>query len=169
MGINPPSDIVSDVARAADPVRYAAAARRLSDLAQTADGSDFKSALKATEIEFSGPPTVDDYTIRVALKNDAVFSREARTDEVYQQFEALVLRNFVETMLPKNSEAVFGKGTAASIWRSMMAEQIGHQVAKAGGIGLASSVMAAHPSVLVKAEEERSETQEGISTLNAFL
>lgn len=54
-----------------------------------------------------------------------------------QQFESFVLRSFVETMLPKDNESFFGSGTAGSIWKSMLAERIGDEMAKDGGIGIA--------------------------------
>ncbi|WP_445502363.1 rod-binding protein [Microvirga sp. G4-2] len=46
-------------------------------------------------------------------------------------------------MLPKNAENTYGKGNAGSIWKSMMAEQIGTQVARAGGIGIAEHILGA--------------------------
>jgi peptidoglycan hydrolase FlgJ len=68
--------------------------------------------------------------------------------EVYRKFEAFILQTFVETMLPKESEEVFGKGTAGSVWKSMLAEQLGNQLAKGKGIGIAKQLAAAHPAVL---------------------
>jgi Rod binding domain-containing protein len=47
---------------------------------------------------------------------------------------------FVESMLPKDAEQVFGKGSAGNIWRSMMAEQIGNEMAKGKGIGIAQQL-----------------------------
>ena len=58
--------------------------------------------------------------------------------EPLQKFESFVLRTFVEAMLPKKASAVFGEGTAGDIWRSMMAEKIGEEIAAAGGIGIAA-------------------------------
>lgn len=54
-----------------------------------------------------------------------------------QQFESFVLRSFVETMLPKENTSFFGSGTAGGIWRSMMAERLGEEIAASGGIGIA--------------------------------
>ena len=47
---------------------------------------------------------------------------------------------FVESMLPKDASDVFGKGTAGTIWRSMLAEQIGNEMAKGNGIGIAKQL-----------------------------
>jgi Rod binding domain-containing protein len=40
-------------------------------------------------------------------------------------------------MLPKNATNVYGKGTAGEVWRSMLAERIGEELAKSGEIGIA--------------------------------
>ncbi|WP_416186596.1 rod-binding protein [Fulvimarina uroteuthidis] len=57
-----------------------------------------------------------------------------------QQFEAFALRSFVESMLPSEATNFFGAGTAGNIWRSMMAEQLGNQLARGGGIGIADMI-----------------------------
>ncbi len=57
-----------------------------------------------------------------------------------------MLQQFVEAMMPEKSETVFGKGNAGSIWKSMLSEQIGQQIAKAGGIGIAKALGKAHPA-----------------------
>jgi flagellar protein FlgJ len=54
-----------------------------------------------------------------------------------QQFESFVLRSFVESMLPQENSEYFGTGTAGKIWKSMLAERIGDEMAKDGGIGIA--------------------------------
>jgi hypothetical protein len=64
---------------------------------------------------------------------------------VYRKFEAVVLQSFIEAMLPQQAEKVFGKGTAGSIWRSMLAEQLGNQLARSGGVGIAKSLAIARP------------------------
>ena len=57
-----------------------------------------------------------------------------------QQFESFVLRSFVESMLPKEETSYFGTGTAGKIWKSMLAERIGDEMAKSGGIGIADMI-----------------------------
>jgi hypothetical protein len=54
-----------------------------------------------------------------------------------QQFESFVLRTFVESMLPQEDSGYFGTGTAGKIWKSMLAERIGDEMAQSGGIGIA--------------------------------
>lgn len=57
-----------------------------------------------------------------------------------EQFEAFVMQSFIEEMLPKSAEGVFGSGLAGDYWRSMLAEQVAGQVAKRGGIGIAKMI-----------------------------
>lgn len=61
--------------------------------------------------------------------------------EVYQRFEAMILQNFVGSMLPSDSEELYGEGTAGEIWKGMMAEQLGAVLARGGGIGIAARMM----------------------------
>ena len=48
--------------------------------------------------------------------------------------------------MPKQSSALFGTGTAGDVWKSMLAEQIAAEMARAGGIGIAEHLKAAHPA-----------------------
>jgi peptidoglycan hydrolase FlgJ len=57
-----------------------------------------------------------------------------------KNFEALMLRNFVEDVLPKASSGLYGDGTAGDIWRSLEADFISQDMAKAGGIGIADAL-----------------------------
>ena len=74
-------------------------------------------------------------------------------EKAYQQFEASVLRNFVEEMLPKATENVYGEGTAGNVWRSMQADFMSQELAKSGGIGIAST--------LARLDEARTRSQPG--------
>jgi Rod binding domain-containing protein len=56
------------------------------------------------------------------------------------QFEAFVLQSFIQSIMPQESTAVFGEGTAGEVWKSMLAEKIALQVAEAGGIGIAKMI-----------------------------
>ena len=47
------------------------------------------------------------------------------------------MQSFIQTMLPKNSKSFFGKGTAGEVWKSMLAEKLGAQIAGSGQVGLA--------------------------------
>lgn len=144
VSIKPPSDIVLDVARAADPTRVQAAVAKLARLsaalgaeASFADvlGEAATSASAEAADGLSGLPFgLADLRSRLASKAGEAGSISGLS-QAHQALEAFVLQTFVGTMLPK-SEKVFGQGTAGDIWRSMMAEQIAAKIAKAGGIGL---------------------------------
>ncbi|MEO9786553.1 MAG: rod-binding protein [Aurantimonas coralicida] len=69
-----------------------------------------------------------------------VLKHRSREISPLEQFEGFVLRNFVESMLPTEASNYFGEGTAGEVWRSMMAEEIGNELAKNGGIGIADSI-----------------------------
>ncbi len=147
MAISPPSDIIADVARAADPLRYQAAAQRLSEGSSPVDNKGFDDALKAISPRPFAAGGADVYNLRNSLRNDAETTAATKAKKAHEEFEAYVLQTFVESMLPKDAENTYGKGTAGSVWKSMMAEQIGAQISKAGGIGIAKHLM--------KSSEER--------------
>ncbi|MFF8800943.1 MULTISPECIES: rod-binding protein [unclassified Methylobacterium] len=132
MSITPPSDIIMDVARAADPARYQEAAAKLS---QPGDPAAFASAADeaAREAGLSTHLPLDVHGTLTGLKNDTARTGAA---DPYRKFEGQVIQQFVEAMLPK-AETVFGNGNAGGIWKSMLSEQIGQQIAKTGGIGIA--------------------------------
>lgn len=121
MAVSLPTDIIMDVARAADPEKVQAARDRLAAYASQAPGqAGFAATLEASS---SG-------------------GVRATTEMApFQQFEAFVLQSFIENMLPEDNEAVYGNGLAGGMWKSMMAEQIANQLAKAGGIGIADRVL----------------------------
>lgn len=70
-------------------------------------------------------------------------NRAARS-ETFEKFEAMVLQNFVQSILPEENEAVYGEGMAGDIWKSFLAKEIADQMAKAGGIGIADRVLGDH-------------------------
>lgn len=140
MAISPPSDIISEVARAADPARYQAATQSLLQGQAPAKGTSFEDTIRTVAMRPAGVGA-DVYQIRNSLRNDAEAAAAEKSRKTSQEFEAFILQTFVESMLPKDAENTYGKGNAGSIWRSMLAEQIGAQVAKAGGIGIAKHIL----------------------------
>jgi Rod binding domain-containing protein len=139
-------DLVLDVLEAADPVSQRAATAKLdalksadADFAATMDAEIGKVAAdQSAKVSESQPGAVNGSPVQV-IKAPA-------SGDVYRKFEAFILQTFVETMLPKESEEVFGKGTAGGVWKSMLAEQLGNQLAKGKGIGIAKQLAAAHPA-----------------------
>ncbi len=148
MAISPPSDILLDVASAADPVKVRAATARLAKLAAdpAASNEDFGKALASARADMksgsmSAPPLV---AASSPAGGPTITRQPTHSKDVYQKFEAVLLQNFVESMLPKDDD-VFGDKNTAGAYRSMMAEQLASQLAKAGGIGIAKAVEHAHP------------------------
>lgn len=134
MSINPPLDIVLDVARAADPTRYRQAVERLTRAAP-ADAAAFEGMLDpATTASAPASPAV--------APQSAVSSRPLPSDaaKAFRGFEAMALTTFVEAAFPGNASAAFGSGLAGGVWKSMLAEQIATQMARSGGIGIADQL-----------------------------
>jgi Rod binding domain-containing protein len=146
MSINPPSDIVLDVARAADPTRYAEAAARLTRAAAPADGFSTMMAQSSADAAPAGAPP-SSAAMADATKPGA--KPPARAEEAYRGFEAMALSTMIEAAMPDESSVIFGKGTAGSVWKSMLAQQLGEQMAKAGGIGLAAQLARGAQAALV--------------------
>ena len=80
-------------------------------------------------------------------RGERFFHQSSRSGELQplQKFESFFLRNFVETMLPEKDTSFFGSGTAGQIWKSMLAERIGDEMAASGGIGIADMLAKREP------------------------
>jgi Rod binding domain-containing protein len=132
MAINPPSDIVLDVARAADPAARQAAIDKLAGAGAPAraDAQLFANMIDRMQ------PTAMPGGFRPSLPANS------KAAEAYRSFEAFFIQSFIQSMLPKNSEANFGSGTAGEMWRSMSAEHMAKAIADAGGVGIAERLMA---------------------------
>jgi Rod binding domain-containing protein len=146
MSISPPSDIVLDVVRAADPVRYQVAADRLTRMSSATPAEPFSETLDSFA-PAARPPSSPAPAMPRAGPDPAVAARKA-----YEGFEAMTLQTFIEAAMPGDDSPVFGSGTAGSVWKSMLSEQIANQMAKSGGIGIARE-LAAHALSAMKAPE----------------
>lgn len=131
MAISPPSDIVLDVLRAADPQALEAAKAKLASMRGPVAG-------------FEVPASAE---VRADLTRMAHLDRTAERPESYVKFEAMVLQNFLQSMMPSDQENVYGAGMAGDIWKSMMAEQMAGVMAKRGGIGIAEAVLGDHYTI----------------------
>jgi len=137
LAISPPSDIVLDVARAVDPAELAAARTQLAERARAGIGKAGFPEISPTEV-FSK----DMANMRFAGHADT--GKTDKAPEAYRKFEAVVLQNFMQSMMPKNSEAVYGKGLAGDMWKSELAKQLGNVLSERGGIGIANRLLKDH-------------------------
>lgn len=62
---------------------------------------------------------------------------EADRKKASKDFEAMFLRQALESMLPDSDNAVFGGGTAGGMWRSMLADRVSGVLAERGVLGMA--------------------------------
>jgi peptidoglycan hydrolase FlgJ len=146
VAINLPSDILSDVAAAAHPAKLRDATQRLATPgAEAAAAANLAVALNTV----SGAKTPDAATLAGAIparstKAVAAPIPQQTQQEALKKFEAFFLQTFVDSILPKNAESVFGAGTAGEIWRSMLAEHVAAEVARSSKFGIAERLAGAH-------------------------
>lgn len=141
MAISIPSDLVLDVVNAADPVaQYQATMKLGTSSGSTQVASASIPGFGTTDETFSD--AFSSMTRPAVLNNEggglSRYQMAPVKSSVGEKFESMLLHQFLETMLPRDSSAVFGEGTAGEIWRSMLAEQVGEQMAKSNAVGLAS-------------------------------
>ena len=143
MAIDPPSDIVLEVARAADPTRAAAVAQKLSALAAggPTSGADFAAALNEAG---GSTPGVANMRARLA---DAKLAASEKAGKAEVQFESVLLNNFISEMLPKDEPEAYGQGTAGEMWRSMLSEKISDEIAKSGELGISRRLFEGAPDL----------------------
>ncbi|MEW6645337.1 MAG: rod-binding protein [Pseudomonadota bacterium] len=146
-------DLIVDVMAAADPASQRVAVTKLERLSSAADANfaaTIDGKMEAGRLDTADMSAPGSGTLPVRMPDDsghATLVREVKTDRsVYRKFEAFVLQTFVESMLPHDASVVFGKGTAGTIWRSMLAEQIGNEMAKGNGVGIANQLAKARHS-----------------------
>lgn len=129
MAISPPSDIVLDVARAVAPADLEAARAELAKAART------RSVPVAAPFSLAGAP---------AAPAPHVEPSAGKRPESYAKFEAMVLGSFMDSMMPKDADSVYGGGMAGGMWKSFLAQQLGDVMAKRGGIGIADRLLGDH-------------------------
>lgn len=140
MSIAPPSDIILDVAQAADPQRLQAATVKLNSMATASGGMpvDFHALLASAASRPAGSGGAAASTLSSLTPPSTRPSMSP-----YMKFEAVLLQTFVQEMLPKDDK-LYGDAATADAYRSMMAEQLANQLAKSGRIGIAKMIEKAH-------------------------
>jgi peptidoglycan hydrolase FlgJ len=144
MAFNPRTDVILEVASAADPTRATVAAQRLNALAgSNAPPGDFAANLAQAAAPGSAAPPLA-YAADMRSRLTAAPNAPDKLGKAKTQFEAMMLNSFVSEMLPKDTGEVFGQGMSGDMWRSMLAEQVSTQIAKSGKLGLARKLFATH-------------------------
>jgi hypothetical protein len=161
MTVPPVSDLIGDVMAAADPTVQRVATNKLERLTPMA-GQNFAASINekidASKLSQPGPQDVAARTADGTVISDIgghapVVRKSSDGSAVYRKFEAFILQMFVESMLPKGTEDLYGKGTAGTVWRSMLAEQIGNEMAKGNGIGIAKQLAKSRASASATGNE----------------
>lgn len=143
----PGSDMIVEVARAADPRKRETAMMRLAEIAGASGPRP--SFAKALSSIAEGRPLASNPTASTApARPPGAFVDPSRSSRAMtsaplgsaanaaQKFEAYVLQTFVEQVLPRTEHGFYGDAVGGGIWRSMMAEQLAASVASSGGVGL---------------------------------
>ncbi len=141
MAIAPPSDIILDVAQAADPQRLQAATSKLARMAAGGGVASDSFDLHLTSAA-AGKPSSNGLAATTLLRTTPAI--QTQSGSPYRKFEAMVLQSFVENILPKDDN-LFGDAASADMCRSMLAEQLAGQLAKGGVLGIAKMIKGAHP------------------------
>jgi Rod binding domain-containing protein len=145
MAFSPKTDVILEVARAADPSRASLAAQRLNAIAgSNASPADFVSSLNQAAAVAHAPPSSPSGGADARSRLAEAAGGPDKLGKAKIQFEAMMLNSFVNELLPKDTGEVFGQGMAGDMWRSMLAEQVSTQIAKSGKLGLARRLFATH-------------------------
>ena len=146
MAIDPPSDIVLEVARAADPTRAAAVAQRLNGLAANAKatGENFGATLDQAGPTKAASAVIGAPDMR-ARPASILPGGNDKASKAQVQFESVLLNSFVGEMLPKDAPGAYGQGLAGEMWRSLLAEKISGEIASSGALGIGRRLFATHP------------------------
>ena len=146
MSFNPKSDVILDVLKAADPSRASVAAERLAALGVgKTPPADFSASLNEADASIRQSAAAGFADARAHLAQAA--GAPDKTARVKTEFEAMALGPFVNEILPKETSGLFGGGAVGDMWRSMLADQIGRQIAKSGALGLSRRLFATHALV----------------------
>lgn len=66
-----------------------------------------------------------------------------RAEAAAQEFEGMIIGQLLEPMFEGiKTDGAFGGGTGEMVFRSLMIQQVGKDIASSGGLGLADDVMA---------------------------
>lgn len=140
VSITSKTDILLGVSMAADPAKYKEAVSRLRQLAP--QSGEFAAMLDGRSPAARGTSPGNGVADQARGMPEPI-SADIGSDvaggvkDIFTKLEAFIMQTFVQSMLPKDAPSVYGKGTAGDVWKSMMAEKIGAEVARSGQLGIA--------------------------------
>jgi len=123
-------DIISEVAAAADPIRAAAARRRLEALSNDSVGH-FASLVEPSQRPLSKPLAAHAPATVTPPPRSVSPRRQGSADPVASAYQALggvLLQKTFEAMMPKLAGLSGANSSASSIWSSMLAQQLAESV-----------------------------------------
>jgi peptidoglycan hydrolase FlgJ len=136
MGVSLPSDLIVDVMRNADPGRLSAATSKLQAIGAEGVASQFADMLGDAD----AAPAQLDVSSQALAEGSSTAPQRAATQGQFVEFERMVLRNLLESLLPESSSGAFGGGPSAGVWRSVAADQLAGIYAGSGGVGIANAL-----------------------------
>jgi flagellar protein FlgJ len=137
MSIFPATDLVIDVGRAADPAKKADAVQRLERISVSSHGLDEIPKTEHSPLNF--PKKLSSISLSARSSPTVAISAHPDKDDsavAFKKFEAFLLQTWLEVLLPKENGGAYGHDNAGGVWRSLMAEQLGDQLAKSDCIGI---------------------------------
>jgi len=76
------------------------------------------------------------------LANRPDVPADPKTKAALQEFESVLIGEMVNTMFSTvETDSMFGGGQAEEIYRSMMGQEMGREIARRGGLGLTPALM----------------------------
>lgn len=138
MSIFPTTDLISDVGRAAVPLKKAEALNRLERFASSSEGVSETPKTNRTTPNYRAVDTSFVIsTSKSSIPMNTIAPDKNEASATFRKFEAFILQTWLELLLPKADGGSYGSDQAGDLWRSLMAEQLGDQLAKTGALGLA--------------------------------
>lgn len=138
MSIFPATDLISDVGRAAIPLRKSEALHRLERFAFSAGGvAETQSTTKTVHNYRDVNASFVISTSKSSLPSNPLAPDKNEASVAFRKFEAFILQTWLELLLPTAESGAYGRDQAGGFWRSLMAEQLGDQLARTGALGLA--------------------------------
>jgi flagellar protein FlgJ len=90
-------------------------------------------------------PSAGAQSVDAGAQEQSSPTEKRKSKEAGQQFEAMYLRQMLEEWMPKDSESLFGDGTAGTVWRGMMVDNLATALSKSGTIGIAQMIIKPEP------------------------